>query len=104
MQNIAYWAGIFGIPGVFSAVMVMIISYYFKRAEAREIFNSAACKKENILIMKSLNANGALAEATALAMQNGKANGEMEKALAYYKNVKNEMNDYLLQRNAESLH
>ena len=56
------------------------------------------------MMMKSISANGALAEATALAIQRGKTNGEMQAAMDYYMKVKHELKDYLMEQNADNLY
>ncbi len=104
MEGLSFWITALGVPGIISACMVAIINRNFKRAEIRERSTAEACKRENYLMMKSLNANGALAEATALAIKRKRCNGEMEAALEYYTDIKHELKDYLLERNAESLH
>jgi len=100
MENITMWAGILGIPSIVSGCMLIIFGRYSKRSEERD----AAARRENILMMKSLNANGALAEATALAVINQKVNGEMDTALKYYTSIKHELRDFLIEQNAESIH
>ncbi|MGI6522818.1 MAG: hypothetical protein ACOX2Y_02935 [Christensenellales bacterium] len=56
--------------------------------------------KENVLIIKSINAVGKLTEATAIALVDGKLNGEIHSALKEYSTVDKEMYNYLLERNA----
>lgn len=59
---------------------------------------------ESIVIISGLKAIGHLSEATAMAQKRGHTNGETETALAYYKESKDELNDYLLRRSAERTH
>ena len=70
----------------------------------RENESSQTRQQENIIIMKSLRTLGHLGEATAIAIINGKVNGEMKTAMAYYTETKDELNDYLLEQNARANH
>lgn len=100
MDLIAFWAGIIGLP----SIILLVIKHYLERAEKRSKENAAARKQEIIMMMKSISANGALAEATALAIQRGKTNGEMQAAMDYYMKVKHELKDYLMEQNADNLY
>ena len=100
MDLIAFWTGIIGLP----SIILQVIKHYIERDEKRSKENAAARKQEIIMMMKSISANGALAEATALAIQRGKTNGEMQAAMDYYMKVKHELKDYLMEQNADNLY
>jgi Mn2+/Fe2+ NRAMP family transporter len=89
------------IGSVISGVALFLFQRWFKKRDAREEARDKAKAKENVLVIKSINAVGNLTEATAIALQDGKTNGEMHKALAEYATVDKEMYDYLLERNAQ---
>lgn len=74
-----------------------------KRQEKEEQ-RAKALQKENIIILKSLKSLGHLAEATAIALKDGKVNGEMTTALEYYTKTKDELNNYLYEQNAKANH
>ena len=61
----------------------------------------AAKAKENILILKSIDAVGKLTYANAIAIRDGKTNGEMHEAMECYSESKQEMYDYLLEHNSK---
>lgn len=71
-----------------------------KRAEERD----EARIKNEVLIIKSVNASIALGEATAIALKRGKANGETEKALELAVLVKREQDDFLTQLGVRNLY
>jgi hypothetical protein len=70
-----------------------------KREEERE---SARAQKE-LLLIKSTRAAVALGEAAALALKNGKTNGETENALQYARTVKHELSDFLAEQGVKNM-
>ena len=86
---------------VVSGTALFLLQRWFKKKDARDERMDKAKAKENVLIIKSINAVGNLTEATAIALQDGKTNGEMHKALKEYAAVDKEMYNYLLERNAQ---
>ena len=57
-------------------------------------------RKENILILKSIDAVGKLTYADAIAIRDGKTNGEMKAAIEAYKKADEELYNFLLEQNA----
>lgn len=85
---------------VVSGTALFLLQRWFKRKEVRDEQRYEAKARENILIIKSINAVGHLTEATAIALENGKTNGEMHQALKEYGEVDKELYNYLLEQNA----
>lgn len=85
---------------IISGMVLFYMQRYFKRKEAKEHKRDTAKAKENILIIKGLNAVGKLTHANAIAIQSGKCNGEMHKALEEYDQIDKEMYDFLLEQNS----
>ena len=81
-------------------VGAFFLQRFFKRKEKR---TRAGCvkAKENMLIMENIKAVGQLTVANAIALRDGKTNGEMHAALAEYERVEKETYQYLLERNAQ---
>ena len=50
-----------------------------------------------MLVIKAINASLALGEATAIALKNGKTNGETTAALEYSKDVKHDLKNFLVE-------
>lgn len=55
-----------------------------------------------MLILKSIDAVGKLTYANAVAIRDGRTNGEMHEAMETYQENKAEMYEYLLEQNAKS--
>lgn len=85
---------------VVSGTALFLLQRWFKKKDARDELRDEAKAKENVLIIKSINAVGHLTEATAIALENGKTNGEIHRALKEYSAVDKELYNYLLERNA----
>ena len=83
-----------------SGVTLYFVQRFFKKREAKEDEKGAAEKRENILILKSVNAIGKLTEANAIAIRDGRTNGELHAALDEYEKVDRELYQYLLEQNA----
>lgn len=92
------------LPSIVSGLFFLVINRKISRADKRREENDTCREKSQILILKSIGAAIALGEATALALQNGKTNGETEKALAYATQVKHEQKDFLTEVAAKTLY
>ncbi|NLZ25699.1 MAG: hypothetical protein GX891_04485 [Clostridiales bacterium] len=79
---------------------LFLLQRYFKKKDKLDEERDAVLAKENVLILKSINAVGKLTYANALAIRDGKQNGQMLDALKGYEEVNDELYQYLLERNA----
>lgn len=86
--------------GIISGMVLFFIQRYFRRHEEKENERQKACVKENILIIKSIDAIGKLTYANSIAIRDGKTNGELKEGLQAYNEVREEMYEYLLEQNA----
>ena len=86
------------IPSILSGVVLIVINRSNGRIDRRE----AARRKENILILKNIDAVGTLTELTAKCVKNGAVNGDMDQAMDYRKKMKHELEDHLMEVNAEA--
>jgi hypothetical protein len=82
-------------------MVLFFLQRFLKKNEEREIERNKARVKENILILKSIDAIGKLTYADAIAIRDGKTNGEMKAAIEDYNEVKEDMYNYLLEQNAK---
>ena len=89
------------IGSAISGVALFLFQRWFKKRDAREEARDKAKAKENVLIIKSINAVGNLTEATAIALRDGHTNGATQKALNEYEKVDKELYNYLLEQNAQ---
>lgn len=85
---------------VISGMALFFLQRYFKSKDKRDEQRDKEMAKENILILKNINAIGRLTEANSIALRDGKNNGEMCIALEEYSKVDKELYNYLLERNA----
>lgn len=85
--------------GIPSTITGLIVAWFVKKIDKRD----AAREKMNVLLIQGVNASISLGEANAIALKNGKTNGETEKALNYAVGVKHKFRDYLTERCVESV-
>jgi DNA-directed RNA polymerase specialized sigma24 family protein len=86
---------------VVSGTALFLLQRWLKRKDARDERQEKDKARENVLIIKSINAVGRLTEATAVALKDGHTNGEMTDALKKYSEVDSEL--YKLKEIAELL-
>lgn len=86
---------------IFSGIVLFFIKRYFDNKEKIEIEKEKARQKENVLILKSIDAIGRLTYADSIAIRDGKINGEMKDAVQSYIAIKNELYDYLIDQNSK---
>ena len=86
-----------------SSILLVVIQRFLnaqkKREEERE--TEKAC--DTAIILRSLNALGKLTVANAIALRNGKTNGELASALAEYEKIEKEMYDHLVAYHSKSV-
>ena len=89
-----------GIPSALVALMI-------RRFEARMDAKEKAREKQELLLVKGINASIALGEATAEAVAripDAHCNGDMHAALDYAKKIKHEQKDFLTRQGIESIY
>lgn len=86
---------------IFSGIVLFFIKRYFDNKEKIEIEEEKARQKENVLILKSIDAIGRLTYADSIAIRDGKINGEMKDAVQSYIAIKGELYDYLIDQNSK---
>lgn len=84
---------------IISGMVLFFLQRFFKKKAKKDEERDATKAKENILILKSIDAVGKLTYANAIAIRDGKTNGEMHEAMESYSEAKQEMYDYLLEQN-----
>lgn len=101
MQSMAL--AIFGFVGGTGIISGMILRR-FDKLERKMDTQEEARIEETVVTFKMLQAIGHLSEATAIAQQRGYTNGEMETALKYYCESRDELNNFMMRRSAERTH
>ena len=86
---------------IISGMVLFFLQRYFKKKRKEDEERDKAKARENILILKSINAVGKRTYADAIAIRDGKTNGEMKDAMKTYAEVKEELYEYLLEENSK---
>lgn len=86
---------------IISGMVLFFLKRYFDRREKEEKQRDDVFAKENILILKSIEAIGKLTYADAIAIRDGKTNGEMKEAIEAYKKADQELYEFLLEQNSK---
>lgn len=94
---------IFVAVGTPSAIVGTIVGIMFRRIEKRFDDEKQARRNFERFQLRGLTATMALSEANAIALQNGKCNGETHKALDYMKEVKREQRDFLISQGIDHI-
>ena len=81
---------------VVSGMVLFFLQRFFKKKEKQQEKLDQAKAEENRLILKSIDAIGKLTYANAVAIRDGKTNGEMKAAIAAYKEANEQMYEYLV--------
>ena len=85
---------------VVSGMVLYFLKRYFDKRDREQIEHDKLIARENILILKSIDAVGKLTYADAIAIRDGKTNGEMAEAIKAYKQADQELYEFLLEQNA----
>ncbi len=85
---------------IVSGMALYFLKRYFDKRDKKEAKKDELIAKENILILKSIDAVGKLTYADAIAIRDGKTNGEMKAAIEAYKKADEELYNFLLEQNA----
>lgn len=100
MQYIgAIVAAVLAAAGIPSA----LFAYYLRKIEKRRADEETARKQYELYQVKMLTATACLCEANAIALQNGKCNGETHRALDHLKEVKHDQRDFLVAQGIDHL-
>lgn len=85
---------------IVSGMALYFLKRYFDKRDKAETMKDELIARENILILKSIDAVGKLTYADAIAIRDGKTNGEMKEAIEAYKKADEELYNFLLEQNA----
>lgn len=89
------------LASVISGMALFFLQRFFNKKAKKDIERDNQKAKENVLILKSIDAVGKLTYANTIAIRDGKTNGEMHEAMDSYAEVKEEMYEYLLEQNSK---
>lgn len=80
-----------------------LFAYYLRRVEKRREQEEQNRRQYEKYQVQMLTATACLCEANAIALQNGKCNGETHKALEHLKEVKHDQRDFLVAQGIDHL-
>ena len=89
------------IASIVSGMALFFMQRYFKSKDKKDDARDSTKAKENVLILKSIDALGKLTYANSIAIRDGKTNGEMKEGVSAYVEVKEDMYNYLLENNSK---
>ena len=84
-----------GIPSAVTGFFFWLLKRYIDKRELKRDKKDADREEHDILLMKCVNASIALGEASAIALRDGKTNGETEHALKLAKDAKLAQADFI---------
>ena len=94
MTTLAQLAELIGIPAILSGVVIWWLARRMDRLDCR----GEARRQENVLILKGLLTIGGLASATARALKEGSANGNVTDALDNYSDYREKLSAFLVEQ------
>lgn len=104
MINASSLIAIMGIPSAVTGFFFWLLKRYIDKRERQRDDKDAHREKHDLLLMKCVSASIALGEATAIALRDGKTNGETEHALKLANEAKSAQADFLTEQAIKKLH
>lgn len=86
---------------IISGMVLYFLQSFFKKKAKKDEERDAVKQRENILILKSIDAVGKLTYADSIAIRDGKTNGEMKAAIEAYNKANQELYDFLLKQSVK---
>ena len=83
-------------------MVLFFLQHFFRKKAKKDEERDESKRKENLLILKSIDAVGKLTYADAIAIRDGKTNGEMKAAIEAYKKADEEMYEFLLEQTTKN--
>lgn len=97
-----FWS-LLGATGLLAAAVGGVVGVCFRRMEKRMEAREDARRKYELFQVKMTTASAALGKANAIAIKNGKCNGETSAALKYLESVKHEYREFLAEQGIDHL-
>ena len=86
--------------GIPSSLLAIFLSRFEKRMDEKD----KAREECNVLVIQGVRAAISLGEASAIALRDGKTNGETKEALDFAKESKHNINDFLVKQGVKSIY
>jgi len=104
LNAILYVLGAVGFAGIVSGLTVRFVGKKLDKNEAIRDQRETARLESELLIHEGLCATGHLAEATAIAVKEGKANERTDLALKHYRAYRDKEDAFMRRQATERLH
>lgn len=85
-----------GATTLISGTVLFLMKRFFREQRKKEERRDREKERDNVLILKAINALGKLTVAESIALRDGKTNGEMIAALEEYREVEKELYEHLI--------
>lgn len=92
-----------GIPSAVTAFCFWLLQRNITSTDIKRQEHEKKKEKCEVLLIQSVSASISLGEACAIALRDGKTNGETRTALAYATKIKDEQRDFLTQVAAQNI-
>jgi hypothetical protein len=92
-----------GVPSAVTAFCFWILQKQMNKRDMERKERDLSREKNEILMIQGVGAAIALGEATAIAIINGKCNGELTAAMEYAKDIKHKQKDFLTEQGIKNL-
>ena len=92
-----------GVPSAVTGLCFWLIQRKINIRDKKLDAKDAACKQNELLLIKSIGASMALGKATACAIRDGNCNGEIDSALERVGKVEQEQRDFLTEQGVNHL-
>ena len=83
---------------IISGMVLFFLQRFFKNKAKKDEERDAAKRRENLLILKSIDAVGKLTYADSIAIRDRKTNGELKTAIEAYKKADQELYEFMLEQ------
>lgn len=82
---------------IVSGMVLFFLQHFFKKKQKADEARERRNHQRDVLVIKSINAIGDLTLANAIAIRDGKTNGELKHALKVYDEVNKEMTNFVIE-------
>lgn len=103
-MSIGAFLAAIGIPSALTGFFFWFLQKKIDKREKLAEEREQRREKNEMLVIKSINAAISLGEAAAIALKNGHTNGETEAALARAKEVKREQAEFLAEQGIRAMY
>ena len=90
------------VGSVFSGMTLFFLQAFFKKQGKKNEDKEKARQRENVLVLKSIDAIGKLTYANAIAIKDGRTNGELKDAIKDYHQVREDLYNFIIEESTKT--